>query len=245
MGLVNNTRGVIKRAKVIFFLIDTSGSMYGNKMGTLNETMKEVLEDVKDISRKNMHATIKLAVIDFSTHVKWITPDHAVSADEFVWRDLEASGVTNLGEACLELSKKLSLDEYLKEKLGVFLPSIVLLSDGEPTDDYYKGLEELRKNKMFNAATKAAIAIGKEAKTDILSEFTGNSENVFTANNSSQLNDLIKFVTITLSQLSSKFSNDNPEQEEVSPFSNLEVSIETDDNSVIDFGYDEHSELVD
>jgi uncharacterized protein YegL len=34
-----------RRTVVIFFLIDTSGSMYGNKIGSVNSSMEEILPE--------------------------------------------------------------------------------------------------------------------------------------------------------------------------------------------------------
>ena len=42
-----------------------------------------------------------------------------------------------------------------------------MMSDGEPTDEYKKGLEELRKNKWFKMTIKVAVAIGANANTEI------------------------------------------------------------------------------
>ena len=35
---------------VLFFLVDTSGSMYGTKIGTVNTAIEEIIPELKDLS---------------------------------------------------------------------------------------------------------------------------------------------------------------------------------------------------
>jgi hypothetical protein len=59
-----------------------------------------------------------------------------VEAKDFQWRDLEASGLTSMGEAYKELEQQLSHRRgFMQEATGSFAPVIILMSDGEPTDD--------------------------------------------------------------------------------------------------------------
>ncbi len=59
---------VSKKSLVIFFLIDTSGSMRGTKMGELNTVMEELIPEIRRVGEAD--TDVKLAVLTFSTDVK-------------------------------------------------------------------------------------------------------------------------------------------------------------------------------
>ena len=65
MGLLDETVSVPRRTMTLFFLIDTSGSMEGNKIGAVNDAVVNVLPMLNDISETNPDAEIK-AYPDFS-----------------------------------------------------------------------------------------------------------------------------------------------------------------------------------
>ena len=92
-----------------------------------------------------------------------------------------------------------------------------MLSDGAPTDDYKKELENIKKNNWFKHAIKIAIAIGNDAIKSMLAEFTGNNEAVIEVHNKSALKAIIKFVSVTSSQVNSKSSGveDSSKQDKV------------------------------
>lgn len=203
MGAFDQVDEVPRRTMVLFFIVDTSGSMAGEKIGSVNVAVQEVIPYIMDISSTNPDAQIKIAVMEFSSGTEWMYPQ-PVEAESFQWRDLETGGLTSLGEACTELSSKLSTKAFMNHATGSYAPTIILMSDGEPTDDYKRGLDKLRGNNWFKAAIKVAIAIGDEADQSKLAEFTGNSEAVLTVHNKEQLKKIIHFVSVTASQVASK-----------------------------------------
>ena len=218
MSLLNETESVTRRTMTMFFLIDTSGSMEGSKIGAVNDAMENVMPIIRDISDNNPDAEIKIAVLDFSSDVKWLY-DEPKTASNFQWRNLTAAGLTSLGDACLHLNDKLSKSHgFMKSASGSYAPTIILMSDGVPTDDFKSGLSVLQQNNWFKAAVKFAIAVGGEdADTDILAEFTGNREAVLTVHNIESLKKIIKLVSVTSSQIASKSTSatDKTKQDQV------------------------------
>ncbi len=209
MGLYDDVVEVSRRTMVLFFIVDTSGSMNGSKIGTVNNAIEEVIPEIKDISRNNADAQIKIATLDFSTGAKWL--DNApVLAENYRWNYLEASGVTDLGQACLKLNEKLSTRAFMDDATGSFAPAIFLMSDGEPTDNYRDCLEKLQQNNWFKKAIKVAIAIGNDANTNVLADFTGNRESVIKVYAPTELKKWIKFVSVRASEIGSKSSNITP-----------------------------------
>ena len=94
----------------------------------------------------------------------------------------------------------------MKSASGSYAPAIILLSDGEPTDDFDSGLSKLEENKWFKHAIKIAIAIGDDADKEKLAQFTGTSEAVFTVHNIDALKKMIRIVVVTSSQVGSQSS---------------------------------------
>ncbi len=194
---------VARRTMTLFFVVDASGSMDGSKMGTLNAAVEEVIPEIRKISGENADAAIKIAVLEFSSGARWITPA-PMDAEDFTWSFLDADGLTDFGEACKALNEKLSRKAFMSDAAGSFAPAIFLLSDGEPTDDYKPELEKLKKNNWFRKAIKVAVAIGDDANRDVLGEFTGNKEAVLTVHTPEALAKMIRFVSVTASQIGSK-----------------------------------------
>ena len=196
-----------RRTMVLFFVIDTSGSMDGRKIGAVNTAIEEVIPAIREVSDENADAQIKIAALEFSSGATWITKNGPVEADRFRWNYLDASGVTDFGAACKTLNDKLSTKEFMQEATGSFAPAIFLLSDGDPTDDWERSLDALKQNNWFKAAVKVAIAIGDDANKEVLKAFTGSMEAVLEVHNTAMLKKMIKFVSVRASQVASKSSN--------------------------------------
>ena len=196
---------VSRRTMTLFFVVDASGSMDGSKMGTLNSAIEEVIPEIRKISGENADAAIKIAVLEFSSGTRWITPA-PMDAEDFTWSFLTADGLTDFGEACKQLNEKLSRKAFMGDVAGSFAPAIFLLSDGEPTDEYASSLAKLKENNWFKKAIKVAVAIGEDANRDVLAEFTGNKEAVLTVHTPEALTKMIRCVSVTASQIGSKSS---------------------------------------
>ena len=208
---------VARRTMHLFFMVDTSGSMSGAKIGAVNDAIRNVLPIVREISDSNADAEIKVAALEFSSGVNWLY-DEPKLAKDFIWQDVTAGGLTSLGGACAELAAKLSRNGgFMQSASGSFAPAIILLSDGGPTDNYEAGLAKLQTNNWFKSAIKIAIAIGDDADKDVLTQFTGTNEAVFTVHNIDALKQIIRVVAVTSSQIGSKSSTagDITKQEQV------------------------------
>lgn len=210
MGVYDNVEGVARKSMVMFFLIDTSGSMEGRSIAAVNDAMREVIPDVKDISNKNADANIKFAVMSFSSGTNWETPQ-PVELDSYRWSDLDAGGTTDMGEAFLELNSKLDRNAFLQDPAGVKAPVIIMLSDGEPTDDYKAGLKQLQQNKWFKKSIKIALGVD-DANMDVMSEFTGSKESAIYLKDKSLLKKLIHVVSVTSSTVASQKVGDGEDE---------------------------------
>jgi len=201
------TVAIPRKTMVLFFIVDTSGSMMGTKIGEVNSAIEEVIPELRDLSASNADAQIKIAVLEFSSGARWLTPNGPIEAENFVWNDMDAGGVTDLGDACMKLNEKLSAKAFMQEATGSFAPAIFLLSDGGPTDEYKKGIETLKANNWFKKAIKVAVAIGIDADKHVLEEFTGSREAVLEVHSPAMLRKMIRFVSVRASEVASRSSN--------------------------------------
>lgn len=203
MGGVLEDGALPRRIMTLFMLIDTSGSMtYDGNIGKVNRAIEETVQQLRDVSDSNFDAEIRIAVLEFSSGCRWVT-NGAIPFDNFVWNDLSAGGLTDMGAAFAELESKLSRTQFLQSSTGAYAPVIILLSDGQPTDDISIGIDKLRHNNWYKSAMKIAIAVTSEA-TDALVKFTGSTETVIPYDSNKQ--DLCKLLT-RLTVVSSKMQS--------------------------------------
>lgn len=194
---------IARRTMHLFFMVDTSGSMRGAKIGAVNDAIRNVLPIVRDISDSNADAEIKIAALNFSNGCEWLY-NEVKNAEDFEWTDQTAGGGTDLGEACRDIEKVLhQKGGWMNSSSGSYAPVFILLSDGGPTDDFDSGVAALKKNNWFKAGIKVAIAIGEDADTDVLAKFTGNIERVIRVHDVETLKKVIRVVAVTSSQVGS------------------------------------------
>ena len=193
-----------RKVMTLFYIIDTSESMSGSRIGTVNGAMEECRDLLKEIAKANDDAEIKVAVMQFSSGCYWITgPNGAINLEDWNWEDLQAGGITDFGAALIELDKKLSRKAFLNSQTGAYAPVILLFSDGGPTDNWEKGLNQVKENNWFKHAIKIAIDIESGADKSVLEAFTGNSEAILDAKDQSTLKKMIHKVSVRASEFQS------------------------------------------
>lgn len=202
-GLIDSERPP-RRQMTLFFIIDKSGSMGGSKIGSVNDAIENVLPMIAEISDANTDAEIRVAALEFSNSTQWLY-DEPKLANEFIWQPVQAAGMTSLGEACLELNKKLSRNGgFMSSPSGCYAPAFILLSDGGPTDNFDAGVKTLWNNSWFKNGIKLAISI--DSDVNVLEQFTGSKESIVEVHNIEALKDMIKFMALTSSQIGSQSS---------------------------------------
>lgn len=203
MPSLNELEQVPRRAMHIFYVLDTSGSMQGASIAQLNRAMEETVEALKDVAKGNADAELKIAVLEFSSGCKWIQPKGPEDMEDFIWEDLTAGGMTDVGVALKELNSKLSRSAFLNSMTGAYLPLIIFMTDGYASDNYKKELEEIRKNKWFARATKIGFAIGDAPDINMIADVVGNGEAVVRTTDLEVFAKMIKFASVTASVLNS------------------------------------------
>ena len=199
---INTLEKPARRVLNVFYILDTSGSMAGASIAALNRAMEETIDALKAQAKSNADALVKVSVMQFSSGCSWLQPNGPEELDEdFIWEDLQAGGLTDMGDALTELNKRLSRNEYLNSITGNYLPVIIFMTDGYATDNYDKPLAKIRQNKWFNRATKIGFAIGDDPDMKMICEVVGNSEAVVKTTDLQLFAKLIKFASVTSSKI--------------------------------------------
>ena len=193
--------GVSRKSLVMFFMIDTSGSMKGTKMGELNTAMEELIPEIRRIGAADTE--VKIAVLTFSSDVNWIT-QQPVPVEEFEWSRLRADGETNMGAAFAELNNKLSRSAFMNAPSLSYAPVIFLMTDGYPSDDYRRQIDALNNNSWFRYGLKTALAIGNDPNDEMLELFTGDKDTIMHTSTGNELAGAIKTIAVTSAQIGSR-----------------------------------------
>ena len=177
----------------VIFITDCSGSMSADgKIQTLNTAIKEAIPHMQDAAKTNPTAQVFVRAIKFSDGASWhIT---STSVDQFQWKDLDADGRTDMGKALEMVSDELTIPPMPDRALP---PVLILVSDGQPTDNFAGGLDKLENTQWGKKAVRISIAIGKDADEVVLKRFNGEKSEipVLKANNPDQLVKYIKWAS--------------------------------------------------
>jgi uncharacterized protein YegL len=188
---------VSKRELKIYWLVDISGSMVGEKIATVNRAIRAVIPELQDSSDENPEVQMNVRAMKFSNGAQWHTNETKIA--DFKWHDLDVEGVTDTGAAM-----KLMAKELTSEKMGqrAIPPVLILMSDGEATDDYDGGLNELLGQKWATKSVRLAIAIGSDANVGELAKFCSHpKENPpLVADRAADLVKFIKWASVDVSK---------------------------------------------
>lgn len=193
----NRACEVNRKVTPVFFLIDVSESMTGEKIDTVNRAMKGIMHDLGELYSADYD--IRYAVLSFGSDCKWETGENELIMCDGEWADLSTcDGESDFNTACRMLKEKLSVKHnsffYFANGKTITPPVIILLTDGFVNNDDPDGLKELNTNRYFRGSFKIAIAIGENANLKLCENFTGNKETVWTAYNQNTLEKILKAI---------------------------------------------------
>lgn len=198
---------MVTRPLHFIWIIDVSGSMRAKgKIQALNNTIRECIPHMRRAAADNPNAQVLVRALTFSTGADWHIPE-PTPIERFEWdRDVQARGLTDMGLALSLTAEQLKAPMMPARALP---PVLVLISDGQPTDDYLDGLSQLMDQPWGQKAVRVAIAIGGETDTDVLQKFIGRPGVApLQANNPEVLARHIRWVsTVVLDDVSSTGSD--------------------------------------
>ncbi len=169
VALIDNSD---ERAPLVLVL-DCSGSMLDdNKIGLLNDGLKTLEKELK--SDPIAARCGRVLVISFGGDNDVELMGDWTDAMDFTPPELKAGGMTPMGAAM-----RCALDEIESQKsqmrsAGVSYkrPIVMLLSDGEPTDEWQQVAADCKAAEAAHKVNVMAIGIGDQANRDILGAFS-------------------------------------------------------------------------
>jgi uncharacterized protein YegL len=175
------------------WICDCSGSMGdGGKIQALNNAIRETIPHMQAVANENPNAEVLVRAIKFSDGAQWHISQPTPVAN-FTWTDLNADGITDLGKALSMVADELKIPPMTDRALP---PVLVLISDGQPTDDFSNGLKKLMEQPWGKKAVRVAIAMGEDADTECLQKFINHPElKPLQANNPEALVNKIKWAS--------------------------------------------------
>jgi len=181
----------------VVLLLDVSSSMSGNEIIILNKAVEAMINSFK--KAETMETFIKLSIITFGSKngVDLHTPLTEVSKIDF--QPLNVSGSTPMG-AAFRMGKAMIEDKNIFKGRD-YRPTIILLSDGEPNDDWRQPLDDFVNTGRTKKCDRMALAIGSGADTSVLNMFIEGCENpLFYAEDADKIIDEFKKITMSVTQ---------------------------------------------
>jgi len=194
----------------VYLVLDVSGSMHGEPIEAVRNGMQMLVSTL----RTDPYAleTAFLSVIVFDSTARQLVP--LTELMSFQPPSIDAGSTTALGDA-LKVTKDCIEREVRKttaEEKGDWKPLVFLMTDGQPTDDWKKGLDEFRKIKT---GMVIACAAGPQADSNILKQITEVVVSLDTAD-SSTIGAFFKWVSASISTSSKKVDLTKAESSEIS-----------------------------
>lgn len=182
----------------VILLADVSGSMAAEgKIDAMNQSVKEMVATFAD--EDDLRAEIHVCVITFGGEAKTLISLQPASTVE--WTDMTASGYTPLGGA-MKIAADL-VDDREQIPSRSYRPTIILVSDGMPNDEWESSLKRLTTEGRASKADRIALAIGSDADEEMLKHFLNDPEKrVYYAEDARRIKDFFQFVTMSVTKRS-------------------------------------------
>lgn len=199
------------------WIADSSGSMeQDGKIQALNTAIREAIPHMKKVADDNPNAQVLVRAVKFSNGAQWHISQPTPVAD-FAWQDLAADGETDMGKALALVAEQLKMPPMSDRALP---PVLVMISDGQPTDDFDAGLKALMEQPWGKKAVRIAISIGQDADPEVLQKFIGHPEmKPLAANNPEALVKHIKWASTAVLKSASAPAAGGTDHPDASPAS--------------------------
>lgn len=215
MGL-NDFSITKERALPIFILADTSGSMEGEKIQALNRAIQEMIVSLRNVN--DIRGIFKVSIITFGG--KSVTvQQYPTDVNDIYFEELEASGSTPMGKAISVVTELIEDRKIIKSK--DYLPTVVLISDGYPTDypgkdgatidDYleWEPIKTMQEGERSKKCMRVALSVDSSTDLNMLSAFLNNGSKPMAANDAADITKAFQWITMSsISRMTSSNPND-------------------------------------
>lgn len=206
MSRISDFTVATPRPLPVIVLADVSGSMSEDgKIDSLNHAVAEMLNSfaLETPDQSQIHA----AVITFGGNgARMHIPLAPATASQ--WTVMSADGGTPMG-AAIDLAREL-VENRTAIPARAYRPAIVLVSDGEPNDDWETPLKQLLASPRGSKADRFALGIGASAGLTMLQAFLADpSKPVLQASDARQLQRFFRWVTMSVTTRSKSATPDS------------------------------------
>jgi uncharacterized protein YegL len=204
----------------VIVAVDRSGSMSTDgKIDALNLALKDFIASIKD--EDSAKAEIQVALFSFGTGgATYDLP--LTSINNATPKTYSADGNTPMGQA-FKMMKDLIEDKNAIPSRS-YKPTIVLLTDGHPNDEWQSSIYKLINDGRSAKAFRIAMAIGDDADKDMLSKFVSSPEYLITGESARDIRKFFRFVTMSVTQ---RMKSQSPDM--------VQQSIQMPDDDILDF----------
>lgn len=182
----------------VYFLLDTSGSMFGEPIQALNNALSGMINNLR--SDAQALDSLWISIITFDREVKELVPLTELVHFQLPEIHCPQSGPTHTGQGLEMLYHKVTagIRKSSDTQKGDWRPLLFLFTDGKPSDlQLYR--EMIPKIKSLNFGAIVACAAGHLADDTLLKELTATVVHLATAD-SSTLKQFFKWVSDTIEQ---------------------------------------------
>jgi uncharacterized protein YegL len=182
----------------VYFLLDTSGSMFGEPIQALNNALSGMIHSLRTDAQAQ--ETLWISIVTFEREVKEIVPLIDLQSFQLPEITCPQSGPTFTGKGLEIIHQKVSTEirKGSPEQKGDWRPLLFVFTDGKPSDlQLYR--EMIPKVKQLNFGTIIGCAAGKLADNSMLKELCDTVVHIDTAD-STTLRQFFKWVSDTIEQ---------------------------------------------
>lgn len=187
----------------IYFLIDISESMVGEPIQQVEEGLAMIIKSLKE----DPYAleTVHVSIIVFAGQAKTLVPLQEII--NFYPPRFPIGGGTSLSNGLGHLMYELRKNTVMTtmEQKGDWKPIVFLFTDGVPTDDTTKAIEEWKKN-WAGKTSLVAVSFGQETDLALLRQLTEHTF-MFRNTNANQYKEFFKWVTASIRTSSMSVEN--------------------------------------
>lgn len=156
--MLGELRAETKPHATCLILVDTSGSMFGERIDSVNRGIKTFLEQLNNDERSR--DTVDVAIVKFDSTVSVVQEFMPASAVKEL-PSLSSGGATAMGQG-LEKAIDMVLERknlYNSQGIESYIPWIVMFTDGEPTDDILRAKQRLDAENAKSSSGRGRIQL--------------------------------------------------------------------------------------
>lgn len=202
--------------------LDSSSSMNGTPINELNKGVEYFFDAIK--SDEIARYSVELAIVTFNSTVEKISDFSSIDRQSVTL--LKAEGWTSMGKG-IELSLDLleqRKKEYSEKGVDYYQPWLVLMSDGEPTDNITTAVSRVQDLSAKKKLTVFSIAIGDSADIRTLKKFSSLKNNlVLKVKSPEYFKEFFEWLSQSVSVASQSVPGDKPSLPPIPPVIEIEL----------------------